>query len=617
MSGFSVVSRIAERGQCLFIAEVGGRPITSERYAPGTGEKRKRIAEAWAHDERIGVDAGTIEGELEAAELAVLAKIDEMERQGADASEPMECASYIDDEVIAELAWNIDKAGPDFIVYDRATGIVSRADKVQTATGPICVPGICKGIVTPGSPISGLVYLPTEADAFGRDDFRIRADLERFISRYVELPGQSVYLAVEYVMLSWVFDAFDELPYIGFRTADCGRGKSRALETVGALCYRPLICGGGSSAAATLRMLDVFKGTLLADEFDAAHNTELGADLNRLLNQGFQRNRPLTKCDGENNAPRAFWCYGPKLFALRSKLGDDATESRTIFITMRERTRDDVPINLPRREFDEQSLSLRNRLLAWRFSHFGSIRIDPTLADPGLEDRQNQIGVPLLSVAREDTRELIVVALREQQSSISADRSISLAGEVFDAILSIAQPGEVVHPGEVSAVVNRQRAEQAGVEVGRLGRIAVTPHMIGKVMSKDLELPHDDTFRDKRGIRFRLARPRMESLARRYGGTLPASAQSTPSTQVHPDTRVFDVARAENVLDALGVLPRDGGVVVRENGATSRTGLMPDGWPTQSWIRELRRMADTCEGGNPEQAAEYRQQADAFESGLS
>ena len=217
-------------------------------------------------------------------------------------------------------------------------------------------------------------------------------------------------------------------------------------------------------------MIDTFTGALLADEFDQGHNSELAADLNRILNQGFQKNRPLVKCDGESNTPRAFSCFGPRLFSLRSRLGDDATESMTISIRMAQRTRDDIPLNLPRERFDSEALALRNRLLAWRFANIGRIKLDPFLADPELEDRANQIGLPLLAVARTDeTRRRIVDALKAQQGDVAADRADSLAGEVFTAILALACPGETVRPGDAAMEVNRRRAEQAGIEMDRLG----------------------------------------------------------------------------------------------------------------------------------------------------
>ena len=98
-------------------------------------------------------------------------------------------------------------------------------------------------------------------------------------------------------------------------------------------------------------------------------------------------------------------------------------------------------MNLPREEFDREALAIRNKLLFWRFANIGTIVIDPALADSGLEDRQNQIGIPLLSVARTpDARAAVVEVLKSQEADTAADRSDTLAGEVFRVVLAMS-PG--------------------------------------------------------------------------------------------------------------------------------------------------------------------------------
>ena len=72
------------------------------------------------------------------------------------------------------------------------------------------------------------------------------------------------------------------------------------------------------------------------------------------------------------------------------KLGDDATETRILSVRMTQRTRSDIPISLPRAQFDAEALVLRTRLLAWRFANHGKIKIDPTLASPELEDTEQR-----------------------------------------------------------------------------------------------------------------------------------------------------------------------------------------------------------------------------------
>ncbi len=474
----------------------------------------------WCADARLWNSAQpNIDGilsALEEAELEALSAVDALE-EAATPGGVRQASSYADSGIVAELAWNNDEGKADFIVLERSTGHISRSDRVDTHSGTIVVPRMCDGIVTPGGSVRGAVYLATEVSLGGEDEMKLRESLAGFVNKYVELPGDAVHLAIEYILLSWVFDRFDELPFLAFRTADAGRGKSRALETVGALCRMSMFVGGGSSAAATLRLLDAFGGTMVADEFDFKRDTELAATLTQNLNQGFQSSRPLIKCDGERNEPRPFGCYGPKIFALRRTFPDDATESRTISIFMVQRTRKDIPINLPRSRFDAEALGLRNRLLGWRLTNLDHIRIDPSLAASGLEDRLNQIGLPLLSIAQDDkVRTAIVRALREQQASVAADRADSLMGSVFEAVLATVESDGTVRPGVVAAEANRRTAKTEGIELEK-PRKPLKSHKVGWVLKRDLELHRD---RDRAGTFYRLTANRARLLAIRFGAPL-------------------------------------------------------------------------------------------------
>jgi hypothetical protein len=52
----------------------------------------------------------------------------------------------------------------------------------------------------------------------------IRFDVQDFIRRYVDLSPAFEKVATHYVLLSWVYDAFNELPYLPLR-GDYGSGK--------------------------------------------------------------------------------------------------------------------------------------------------------------------------------------------------------------------------------------------------------------------------------------------------------------------------------------------------------------------------------------------------------
>ena len=80
-------------------------------------------------------------------------------------------------------------------------------------------------------------------------------------------------IATHYVLLSWVYDAFQELPYLRVR-GDFGSGKTRALLTIGSLCYKPMFASGASTVSPLFRILDAFRGTLVMDESDFRFSDE-------------------------------------------------------------------------------------------------------------------------------------------------------------------------------------------------------------------------------------------------------------------------------------------------------------------------------------------------------
>lgn len=522
---FEIRARIDGKS-VTFIAERDGQAVTSASYKPGNAKMRVATAKSWSMHE--GLHNGytptptQVRKALEAAELRAIAVLDEANVGYAGCVGSTEAPGHVNSHIVAELAYNLKTGAPDFIVYDRASGAVTRSDKVDIGGGFIVPPTICKGIVTPGHPVEGCIYVPTDCDPAKLDTAKLRRDVRAFIHRYVELPPGGECVATEYVLLTYDIDDFDELPYTAFETPDAGRGKSRAIETVGSLCYRPMFMGGGSSAAATRRLIDTFRGTLIADEFDNAADTELTSTLTKILNQGFQRNRPLVSCDGDKNEPRAFVVFGPKVFALRKGFADDATKSRTISIRMQQRTRSDIPLNLPRAQFDREARELRNRLLAWRFLSVGTLKINPKLADRELEDRANQIGLPLLAVALPESRPSIIAALRGAQDDVAADRSMSFEATVFEHALSAAF-NDVVRPVDVANSMNQARAMEQGLvdamgnaDVSKL-RNGVPAWKVGNVMAKELALPRES--RDSKGVKYRLSPVRVAELKKRFGIT--------------------------------------------------------------------------------------------------
>ena len=55
-------------------------------------------------------------------------------------------------------------------------------------------------------------------------------------------------IATQYILLTWVYDKFNELPYLRLR-GDFGSGKTRALLVIGSICYKPFFASGASTVS--------------------------------------------------------------------------------------------------------------------------------------------------------------------------------------------------------------------------------------------------------------------------------------------------------------------------------------------------------------------------------
>jgi hypothetical protein len=248
-----------------------------------------------------------------------------------------------------------------------------------------------------------VVLLPSAPQTFGSEG-QLVSEIQRFIHRYVDLSPTFEKVATYYVILTWLYDAFNEVPYLRFR-GDYGSGKTRALLTIGSICYKGFFASGASTVSPLFHTLDAFRGTLVFDEADFRFSDER-AEIVKILNNGNVRGLPVLRTmvnrQREFN-PQAFQVFGPKIIATRGAYDDKALESRFITEEMgSRRLRPDIPINLPD-TFQDEARELRNKLLLYRFHRRHEVKLNESLVDPRLEPRMNQILVSLLSVVADES----------------------------------------------------------------------------------------------------------------------------------------------------------------------------------------------------------------------
>jgi hypothetical protein len=290
--------------------------------------------------------------------------------------------------------------------------------------------------------LNDVVLLPSEPVEYGSDEALIE-ELRTYIHRYVQISPRFERVACHYVLLSWIYDGFNELPYLRLR-GDFGSGKTRFLLTVGALCYKPIFASGASTISPIFHTLNAFRGTLVLDEGDFRFSDEK-AEIVKILNNGNVRGLPVLRTEvtpQKEFNPRAFHVFGPKLIATRGSYDDRALESRFITAEMASGPlRGDIPISL-KSGYREEALGLRNKLLLYRFRNLGKRPTDAVLDDPSLEPRFRQIFAPLVAVApdpavRDDLHWLAL----EYTGDLAAERGTDLEARVLQVLHDLFAEG--------------------------------------------------------------------------------------------------------------------------------------------------------------------------------
>ena len=297
-----------------------------------------------------------------------------------------------------------------------------------------------------------VVLLPSSPSDYDSER-ALLGDIRLFIHRYVDVSPLFEAIASHYVLLTWIYDSFNELPYLRLR-GDPGTGKTRFLLTVGSLCYKPMFASGASTVSPLFRIIDSFRGTLIIDEADF-RMTDERAEIVKILNNGNARGFPVLRAEVSGKRefdPRAYAVFGPKLVATRRVFEDRALESRCITEDMgQHRLRDDVPINLPPGH-QEEALELRNKLLLFRFRNRTVRTPREDLVDRTIEPRLNQIFVPLMSIiddgaARAELRELA----RRYHEDLATERSFDTEAQVLEVIRSLVAAGELLSVKAITA----------------------------------------------------------------------------------------------------------------------------------------------------------------------
>lgn len=458
--------------------------------------------------------------------------------ENPDEIEKINVSFFVDDKTICEQL-----KGGYFLRFDLA--------KKESRKVPFFEIGGVHYIPHVGQEIQrDVVILPKDAAPY-ESIAKLQNEIKSFIHRFVDVSPEFEEIAAWYVLLSWVYDRVSTINYLRAR-GDTGCGKSRFLEVVGRLCYKPIIGSGGVTVASVKRIVDKWRGTLVIDEGDFSDSDEKN-ELVKFFNLGFEQKKSMFNCDKNDPTKLEFFDpYGPKIISTRRAFDDQALEARCLTELMRQTTRKDIPDLLGDSFYREQE-ELRQKLLQFRLERYHSIFPDATfginLGD--VEPRIKQATRGFLALLAADTEALdrfktFVVAYNQ---AVVEERSSSFDGQIVNMIVELLEEG-------ATNITCKAVADRIPGINGRM----TSDRTIGKRI-KDFGLKTTSMWVEGRTIRAIELNSKFADVAKRYvvdqtrltSITNITSITSTPTKPQSSTAETSIIKSEENVCDVINV----------------------------------------------------------------
>ena len=281
-----------------------------------------------------------------------------------------------------------------------------------------------------------VILFPSLATPYESEE-EILTEVQHFIHKHLDISEVFERIATYYVLFTWLFDKFNEVPYLR-AIGDFGSGKSRFLQAIGILCYKPVFTGGATTPSPIFRIINEVKGTLIIDEADFKFS-DMTSEIVKILNTGYQKGMSVLRSEGKGTFEvKAYDVFCPKIVATRETFADKALESRFLVEEMGAgKLRTDIPRTLDE-SFYEGAELIRNKLLMWRLkNYFEPIERRHDLIE-GIHPRLNQIVMPLLSIIKDESiRNQLKTFIVQYNAELVADRGLSWESDIVFAVLKL------------------------------------------------------------------------------------------------------------------------------------------------------------------------------------
>ena len=339
-------------------------------------------------------------------------------------------------------------------------------------------------------------------------------------SQFIELPEEqadAVYrLLALFSVLTYSSPAFPAVPYLAIN-GPAGSGKTRVLDCLKQLVFRPLSVSS-TTAAAIFRQLNNRGGCLLFDEAEQLNTAEAGTtgELYPCLLAGYKRDGVAARCDGEDNEPKEFSVYGPKVLTSIREL-PETLASRCINLIMQRSRRGSKKALLSPEELKYAGLWQRLRDGLHTFS-INRGRQMLQLAEPEavvpakMFPRSREIWAPLLQLAGLFEQEGVAGLLGMMQEYAAGKAEVAEQLLVPDLDAAVLRAAVYLNGSGSKAPTAGEIAARAQVaDTGIVGNL--TSRMAGSILRR-----YGLTHRILQGrYVFELPPRRIEELQDRYG----------------------------------------------------------------------------------------------------
>ena len=240
------------------------------------------------------------------------------------------------------------------------------------------------------------------AEALARvDGAEVLDAVARFVRRFVVVTPEQAHVVALWTAHTWAFEASDQTPYLAILSAEKRSGKTRLLETLGALVRAPWHAVQPSEAV-LYRKIEKDRPTLLLDETDALFSQRGDSRMEAvraLLNAGARRGVTVPRVlDAKSDKLVDFAVYCPKALAGIGTLPETVGD-RSLLIEMKRKRRSDSAERFRLRDVEKDARELRARLEAWTAPNVSRLRSARPSLPRELGDRAADGAEPLLALA--------------------------------------------------------------------------------------------------------------------------------------------------------------------------------------------------------------------------